>query len=73
MLAIDDEVAISVVSFNNHHRGEEPDAPDRVDEPLHVSLARFSLVRDDFHLRDRKDGEGEISAVRRVLEGEAYL
>ena len=46
---------------------------DLLAKPLHVGVARLPLVGDDFHLRDRQDGEGEIPAVRWVLESEENL
>lgn len=73
MLAIDDEVAASVVPFDDHQRGEEPDPLDGVDEPLDVRLARLPLVGDDVEAGDRQDGEGEIAPFRRVLEREVRL
>jgi len=68
MLPVDDHVA--TVTLDRHHRRDESNPIDRVDDARNMRRARLALMRDDVELADRQQRETESALPGGLLEVE---
>src|SRR5205823_7497249 len=66
MLPVDDDVA--AVALHRHHRRDESNTLDRIDDARNMRRARLALVRDDVELAYRQQREAESPLPGRLLE-----